>query len=48
MWAHGMFVHRFLPSYILMFSSDLEKRQHYVAAQRRTSVVGRSETVQTY
>jgi hypothetical protein len=42
MWAHGMFVHRCSPSYIPMFSSDLEKRQHYVAAQRRTSVTSPS------
>lgn len=50
MWAHGMFVHRFSPSCIFMSSSDLEKRQHYVAAQRRTSIAGHStgfEAVQT-
>jgi hypothetical protein len=34
MWAHGMFV-RLSPSYVLTFSSDLEKRQHYVAVQRQ-------------
>jgi hypothetical protein len=34
MWAHGMFVHLLFALICPMSSSDLEKRQHYVAAQR--------------
>ncbi|OJA19788.1 hypothetical protein AZE42_11368 [Rhizopogon vesiculosus] len=36
MWAHGMST-RLSLSYVLTFSSDLEKRQHYVAVQRQSS-----------
>jgi hypothetical protein len=36
MWAHGMST-RLSLSYVLTFSSDLEKRQHYIAVQRQSS-----------